>query len=129
MNAAAAIARLAEAGVDRAALAAELGVHRSTVWRWAAGRRRPNSVNLAALRTLVDRLHQQVVARVCLFDAGQDAALTAARLALHSQAEAAELDELADRIRADLLRSGALVRVDQVDVPCLADAEDLPWAA
>lgn len=49
----AAIAGLRAAGWTVAKIAAECGVHRSTVYRWASGRRTPNTRNAATLALLV----------------------------------------------------------------------------
>lgn len=49
------IGALRAAGWTVAKLAAELGVHRSTVYRWQSGQRRPNTRNAAALATLAAR--------------------------------------------------------------------------
>ncbi len=102
MNVPAAIHALAEAGVTRLVVAAELGVHRTTVARWAAGAHRPNARNLAALRDLVDELHRGVLAGSCLGDRSQDAALTAARDALMTDVECADVEALAARLVTDM---------------------------
>ena len=51
----AAIGALRAAGWTVAKLAAELGVHRSTVYRWQSGQRRPSARNAAALALLATR--------------------------------------------------------------------------
>jgi hypothetical protein len=101
VDVAAAIHALAKAGIDCRVLAADLGVHRTTVARWTASKTRPNARNLAALRALVDELHREILAGMLLAGQGQDAALTTARDALTSDAKRADVGALAARLVAD----------------------------
>jgi transcriptional regulator with XRE-family HTH domain len=125
VNVPAAIHALAEAGITRLVVAAELGVHRTTVARWATGAHKPNARNLAALKTLVDELHRGVLAGTLLGGRGQDAALTAARDALMTDAERADVEQLAARLVADmeayLSRPGWAAGMSDPFAHCLED--------
>lgn len=48
-------------GMRVAAIAAAVGVSKSTVYRWARGEHQPEPANLIALRAAVDRWHQAAV--------------------------------------------------------------------
>jgi transcriptional regulator with XRE-family HTH domain len=126
VNVPVAIRHLAEAGVTRLVVAAELGVHRTTVARWATGAHRPNARNLAALKTLVDELHREVLDGSILACRGQDAALTAARDALMTNAERADVEQLAARLVADmesyLSRPGWAAGMSDPFAHCLEEA-------
>jgi transcriptional regulator with XRE-family HTH domain len=122
MNLPAAIRSLAAAGVSRAVLAAELGVHRTTVARWAAGTYQPCARNLAALKVLVDDLHRQVLAGDVLACRAQDAALTSAREALLTDNERTDLDRLAARLVADMAAYRRRDSTPDLYPHCLEDA-------
>ncbi|GAA4682226.1 helix-turn-helix domain-containing protein [Phytohabitans rumicis] len=51
-----------DAGVTQTRLGAELGVHRVTVARWEAGKRRPTGQQRVAYATLLDQLRNAVAA-------------------------------------------------------------------
>jgi transcriptional regulator with XRE-family HTH domain len=96
-----ALVSLAAAGITSRSVAAELGVHRTTVARWAKGST-PRTGNLAKLRDLVDYLLAEVLAGNTIADARQGSHLQRAKDALMSQEQRAELARLADSIRLSL---------------------------
>jgi transcriptional regulator with XRE-family HTH domain len=96
-----ALAALAAAGITIRSVAAELGVHRTTVARWAKGSM-PRTGNLAKLRDLVDYLLAEVLAGNTIADARQGNHLQRAKDALMSEQQRAELAQLADSIRLSL---------------------------
>jgi len=79
-----AVAEFREAGYTVAEIASDLGLHRSTIYRWAAGTRSPRPSNLAALAELVDARYSQHVHR---------RQLTVAALHLQKAAEALVTDQ------------------------------------
>lgn len=79
-----AVAEFREAGYTVAEIAADLGLHRSTIYRWQAGTRSPRPSNLAALAELVDARYSQHVHR---------RQLTVAALHLQKAAEALVTDQ------------------------------------
>lgn len=97
-NTAKAVRVLNQAGVTAAALAADLQVSPSTVYRWRNGGR-PNQRNYTALRHLVDHLLAQATAGQSIASQAQTGLLQAAKDALLTPAEVAELDQLAARLR------------------------------
>lgn len=121
MNTPAALHALAAAGVTAPILAADLGVHRTTVSRWARGMSRPSAANLAKLKTLIDERHRVVLAGNTPADHRRDDALRDAREALLTDAEHADITALAARLTADL---EAYLRRPATDPfpPCVADA-------
>jgi transcriptional regulator with XRE-family HTH domain len=108
INPSAALAALAAAGVTAASVAADLGVHRTTVARWKANRTRPNRANLGKLRRLVDDLLAAVLAGDAIADCRQGTHLQRAKHALTTEQERAELAQLADSIRATMRAAGSL---------------------
>lgn len=50
------------AGVSRARMAQQLGVHEHTVMRWERGERRPRKQTLVAYAALLDQLRREVEA-------------------------------------------------------------------
>lgn len=95
-----AIAAFRRAGYTVRAIADDLDVHPSTVYRWAAGTRTPRPANLSALAALIDARHSQHIHRRRLTPAAMH--LQAAAEALETDTERAEADETADRLRADM---------------------------
>jgi transcriptional regulator with XRE-family HTH domain len=96
-----ALASLAAAGITIRSVAAELGVHRTTVARWSKGSM-PRAGNLAKLRDLVDYLLAEVLAGKTIADSRQGTLLQRAKDALMSEQRRADLARLADSIRLSM---------------------------
>ena len=92
-----AIEALTAAGVTGHVLAPELGVHRTTVRRWAKGST-PNTRNLTRLRGLVTDLLAATLAGDTIADARQGAWLQRAKDALIPEQQRRDLALLADAI-------------------------------
>lgn len=118
---------LAEAGVTKRAIVAELAlagrpVSLRTVQRWATGTT-PKPANLTALRTLVDNLIAESTAAAVIASHAQVEALQRAKDALLTDVERATLDDLAARVNAHLdgiQRASVTTRVDPF-ILCAAD--------
>lgn len=128
MDVPAALNHLATAGIDRAALLAELKVTSRTVQRWMAGNR-PSRRNHTRLAELVDDLLRSALAEDCIASHAQVTALQAARDALLTDAQRAEVEALAASGRRPVtsyVDAFALC----LDEPALrADLIDLAFAA
>lgn len=94
-----AVRLLNQAGITVQAVAADLEVTPSAVYRWRTGARRPNLVNFAALRGLVDHLIAVTTAGQSLASVAQLDTLRAAKAALLTPGEVARLDQLAAQVR------------------------------
>lgn len=112
-----AVRLLNHAGITAQAVAVDLQVTTSTVYRWRSGARRPNPVNHAALRGLVDHLIATTVAGQSIASMAQLDTLRAAKAALLSPAEVARLDQLAAEVR-DTMRAARR----RVEVPAQRSA-------
>lgn len=77
---------------DTAKLAAEIGVSRRTVQRWAKGTNRPNRRNRELLQMIIERQHQIHSAAGHRWSQARDAQFVEARRALMTPAELAEVD-------------------------------------
>lgn len=99
-NVPAAIEHLAEAGYPVCRIAEDLGVARSTVYRWRAGRCQPSARNFAALVQRVDTWYSTEVHRRRLTVASVH--LRDAADALVTDAQRAEDERLAAEVREHL---------------------------
>lgn len=114
-----AIAEFRQAGFTAAEIASDLGLHRSSIHRWAAGTRRPNNANLAALRELIDARYSQLIHR---------RALPVAALHLRQAVEA--LEDPAERAAFEAAmkaKHAAIVAARQTQTPSITRLVD-PFA-